>query len=73
MKLEFFRFINRKRLNAENSDEFFEFFRKFIHAKNEWDIVSSDIYNINESGSAIGIRQNSKITLFNKKKQVFAK
>jgi hypothetical protein len=35
IKSKFSRLINRKRMNAEDSDEFINFFRRFINVKNE--------------------------------------
>jgi hypothetical protein len=42
-------------MNAEDVNEFIEFFRRFINAKNEWGILDADIYNIDELESAIGL------------------
>jgi len=73
VKFKFSRLINRRRLNAEDFDEFIKFFRRFINVKNKWGIVDSDIYNIDKSRSAIGIKQSLKFILFSEKKQAFAK
>jgi hypothetical protein len=35
IKFKFSRLINRKRINAEDSDEFIKFFRRFLNVKNE--------------------------------------
>jgi hypothetical protein len=43
IKFKFFRLIDRRRMNAEDFDEFINFFRRFINAKNEWGIINSDI------------------------------
>jgi hypothetical protein len=48
IKFKFFRSINRRRINAEDFDEFIKYFRRFINAKNEWGILDADIYNINK-------------------------
>jgi hypothetical protein len=42
-------------MNAEDIDEFIEFFRRFINIKNEWGILNADIYNMNKSKSAINL------------------
>ena len=48
--------INRRRMNAENPDDFIKWFRRFHEIRNKWGIINSNIYNINKSGSAIGIK-----------------
>jgi hypothetical protein len=68
IKSKFFRLINRRRMNAEDSDEFIKFFRRFINVKNEWGILDTDIYNIDELGLAIDLEQNSKIIIFSKER-----
>jgi hypothetical protein len=55
-------------MNAEDSDEFIKFFRRFINVKNEWGILDTDIYNIDELGLAIDLEQNSKIIIFSKER-----
>jgi len=39
---------------TENPDIFINWFRRFQEIRNKWDIINPDIYNINESGAAIG-------------------
>jgi hypothetical protein len=55
-------------MNAKDADEFIEFFRRFINAKNEWGILNADIYNMDKLKSAIGLEQSSKIIIFSEKK-----
>jgi hypothetical protein len=68
IKSKFSRPINRKRMNAEDSDEFIDFFQRFINVKNEWGIVDSNIYNMDKLGSVIDLEQNSKVIIFSEKR-----
>jgi hypothetical protein len=52
---------------------FIEWFRRFQHTRNKWDIIDPNIYNMDESGTAISVEQKSRIILPAKKKDVFAK
>ena len=54
--LKFSKSINRRRMNAEDLDNFIEQFRRFHEIRNKWGIIDSDIYNMDESGSAIGMK-----------------
>jgi len=37
--------------------------------RNKWGIINSDIYNMDESGAAIGVEQKLKTILSNNKKR----
>jgi hypothetical protein len=56
VKSKFSRLINRRRLNAVDSNKFIQFFRRCINAKNEYSIADLNIDNINELESAINIK-----------------
>ncbi len=58
---------------AENSDTFIKWFRRFHETRIKWAIIDPDIYNMDELGSAIDIKQKSKVILLNKEKKTFAK
>ena len=58
---------------VENLDTFIKWFRPFQETRAKWGIINSDIYNIDESESAINIKQKLKVILFSKKKKAFAK
>ena len=51
---KFSRPIDRRRMNAEDSDKFIDWFRRFNNIRFKWGIIDSDIYNINKSGCVIG-------------------
>ena len=53
--LKFSRSIDRRRMNIEDLDNFIKWFRRFHEIRNKWGIINSDIYNMDESGSAIGM------------------
>ncbi len=52
---KFSRLIDRRCINVEDLDDFIKWFRRFHEIRNKWGIIDSDIYNIDESGSAIGM------------------
>jgi len=58
---------------AENPDTFIKWIRRFCKIRIKWIIINPDIYNIDESESAININQKSKIFLFSEEKETFAK
>jgi hypothetical protein len=43
-------------MNVKDTDEFIEFFRRFINAKNKWGILNANIYNIDKLESAINLK-----------------
>ncbi len=46
---------------TENSDTFIKWFRRFHETRIKWAIIDSDIYNMDESGNAISVKQKLKI------------
>ena len=49
------RCIDRQRIKAEDPDEFIDWFRRFHNVRAKWGIIDPDIYNMDESGCAIGL------------------
>jgi len=60
-------------MNAEDPDEFIDWFRCFNNTRLKWGIIDSDIYNMDELGCAIGAEQRSKVIFSIEEKQAFAK
>jgi hypothetical protein len=57
----FSRFIDCGRVNAENNfDTFIDWFRRFNDIKRKWDIIDSDIYNMDESDTSLGAESFKK-------------
>jgi hypothetical protein len=65
--------IDRRRVNAEDPDEFIEWFRRFHNIRVKWGINDPNIYNMGESRSAIGGEQRSKVILPVEEKGAFKK
>ena len=47
--------MDRRRINIKNLNNFIKQFRRFHEIRNKWGIIDQDIYNIDKSGSAIGM------------------
>jgi hypothetical protein len=58
---------------AENPDVYIRFFRLFKETRAEYGIYNADIYNIDESGCAISLKQASRIIISANEKETFAK
>jgi hypothetical protein len=65
--------IDKQRVIAENPDVYIRFFRLYEEARAKYDIYNADVYNINESGCAIGLDQASYIIIPVNEKKTFAK
>ena len=58
-------------MKVEDLDEFIDWFRRFYDTRIKWGIINPDTYNINESGSVIGMEQRSKVIFFSEKREIF--
>ena len=63
IRSKFSRPIDRRRVDAEDPDTFIEWFRRFHETRAKWGIIGPDTYNMDESGSSIGLEQSSRVIL----------
>ena len=73
VRSKFSRPIDKQRVFAENADTFIEWFRRFHETRIKWTIIDPNIYNMDESGSAIDVEQKSKVILSSEEKETFAR
>ena len=73
VKSKYSRPINKARVDAEDPDNFIEWFRRFHETRTKWGITDPDTYNMDETGSSMGLEQASKVILPSEEKEAWAK